>query len=194
MKSASGSLVGDFWFMNWIHKCSQTDECATIENCKISRLMFADDLVLLFSPESGPQRALNSFADACDPAGIKISTAKSEVLRLSRNPERCELQVKGATLKQVEKFKYFWVAFTSDGRQDEERDTLIGKASAVMRALHYSVVMNREFVKRGKALSFQNNFCPSSYQWILGNDRKNAIIRESVRNEVFTKNSRSYII
>ena len=44
------------------------------------------------------------------------------------------LQVNGATLKQVEKFKYLGVAFTSDGRQDEEQNTQIGKASAVMRA------------------------------------------------------------
>ena len=35
-------------------------------------------------------------------------------------------------LKQVEKFRYLEVAFTSDGRQDEELDTRIGKASAVM--------------------------------------------------------------
>ena len=33
-------------YMNWIDKCSQADECATIGNCKISRLLFADDLVL----------------------------------------------------------------------------------------------------------------------------------------------------
>ena len=104
------------------------------------------------------------------------------------------LQVKGATLKQVEKFKYLGVAFTSDGRQHGELDILIGKASAVMQALHYSVVMKREFVKRGKALNFQNNFCPYSYQWILGNDQNIAIIRASVRNEIFTKNSRSYTI
>ena len=45
----------------------------------------------------------------------------------------------GATLKQVEKLKYLGVAFTSNGRQDEELDTRIGKASAVMRALLYSV-------------------------------------------------------
>ena len=116
------------------------------------------------SPESGLQRALNSVADACDTAGMKISTAKSEVLHLSRNPERCVLQVKGVTLKQVEKFKYLEVAFTSDGRQDEELDTLIGQASAVMQASHYSVVMKREFVKRSKALNFQNNFFPYSYE------------------------------
>ena len=33
-------------YMNWIDKCSQADECATIGNCKISRLLFALDLVL----------------------------------------------------------------------------------------------------------------------------------------------------
>ena len=54
---------------------------------------------------------------------MKISSAKTEVLHLSRNPEQCVLQVNGATLKQVEKFKYLEVAFTSDGRQDEELDT-----------------------------------------------------------------------
>ena len=45
-------------YINWINKCSPADECATIGNCKISRLLFADDLVLLSSTESGLQRAL----------------------------------------------------------------------------------------------------------------------------------------
>ena len=146
--------------MNWIDKYSQADECATIGNCKISRLLFADDLVLLSSTESGLQRALNSFADACNTAGMKISTAKTEVLHLSRNPDQCVLQVNGATLKQVEKFKYLGVAFTSDGRQDEELDTRIGKASAVMRALHYSVVMKRELSKKAKLSIFKAVFVP----------------------------------
>ena len=44
-------------YMNWIDKCSQVDECATIGNCKISRRLFADDLVLLSSTESGLQHA-----------------------------------------------------------------------------------------------------------------------------------------
>ena len=83
---------------------------AMIENCEISRLLFADDLVLLSSTESGLQRARNSFADACDTSGMKISTAKTE------------LQVNGATLKDVEKFKYLEGAITSDGRQYEEMD------------------------------------------------------------------------
>ena len=144
-------------YMNWIDKCSQADECAMIGNCKISRLLFADDLVLLSSTESGLQRALNSFADACNTAGMKISTAKTEVLHLSRNPDQCVLQVNGATLKQVEKFKYLGVAFTGDGSQKEELDTRIGKTRAVMRALHYSVVMKRELSKR-QSSQFSKHF------------------------------------
>jgi len=65
------------------------------------------------------------FAVACDNAGMKISAAKSEVLHLSRNPnpDQYPLQASGASLKQVEKFKYLEVVFASDGRQNEELDT-----------------------------------------------------------------------
>ena len=121
------SLLLFIVYMNWIDKCSQADECATIGNCKISRLLFADDLVLLSSTESGLQRALNSFADACNTAGMKISTAKTEVLHLSRNPDQ-------------------WAR--------------IGKASAIMRALHYSVVMKRELSKKAKLSIFKAVFVP----------------------------------
>ena len=127
-----GGVLSPFLFlvyMNWIDKCRQADECASIGNCKISCLLFADDLVLLFSAECGFQCALNSFfADACDTAGTKISTAKTEILHLSRNVDQCSLQVNRATLKQLKKFKYLGIAFTIDESQDEKLDTRIGKA------------------------------------------------------------------
>ena len=115
-------------YMNWIHKCSQADECATIENCKISCLLFADDLVLLSSTESGLQRALNSFADTRDTAELKISTAKTEVLHLSRYPDQCVLQGNASEWsdteagRKVQVSRGLGVTFTSDGRQDEELD------------------------------------------------------------------------
>ena len=166
--------------MNWIDKCSQANECATIGNCKIGRLLFADDLVLLSSTEPGLQRALNSFADACNnTAGMKISTAKTEVLHLSRNPDLCVLQVNGATLKHLEKSKYLGVAFTSDGRQDEELDIRIGKASAVMRALHYSVVMKRELSKKAKLSIFIALFVP-----ILTYGNESWVMTKRVRSQV----------
>ena len=99
---------------------SQTDKCVTIRRCKISRLLFANALVLLAFSQSGLQLAFNDFAAACDIAEMKISTSKTEVIHISRNAVQCSLQVGGVSLKQIEKFNYLRVAFTSDGRQDEE--------------------------------------------------------------------------
>ena len=70
------------------------------------------------------------------------------------------LLVNGATLQQVEKLKYRGVAFTSDGRQDEELNTRIGKANAVMRALHFSAVMKQELSKKVKLSIFKAVFVP----------------------------------
>ena len=166
-------------YVNWIDKCSQAVECATIGKCKISHLLFADDLVLLSFTEAGLQHALNSFADVCNTAGMKISAVKTEVLHLSRNPDQCVLQVNGATLKQVEKFKYLGVAFTSDGRQDEKLDTRIGKASAVMRALHYTVAMKRELSKKAKLSIFKAVFVP-----ILTYGHEFWVMTERMRSQV----------
>ena len=80
-------------------------------------------------------------------------------------------------MKQVEKFKYLGVAFTSDGKQDEELDTQIDKASAVMRALHYSVVVKREFSKKAKLSIFRTVFVAiltCGHQSFV-NDRKSVI-------------------
>ena len=69
------SLLLFIIYMNWMDKLRRTDECVTIGRYKISRLLFADDLVLLAFSESGLQHALNGFAAACDIAEMKISTS-----------------------------------------------------------------------------------------------------------------------
>ena len=92
---------------------------------------------------------------------MKISTAKTEVLHLSRKLVECSLQVGGVKLKQVEKFKYIGVAFTSDGTQDEEMDIRISKAGAVMHALHRSVVMKRKLYQKRILAVFRSIIVPT---------------------------------
>ena len=77
-------------------RLAESIRAVTIERCKISRLLFADDLVLLAFSESGLQHTVNGFAAACDIAGMKIIT---EVLRLWKNPIQCSLNVDGVSLK-----------------------------------------------------------------------------------------------
>jgi len=71
---------------------------------------------------------------------------------------QCSLQVSGASLKQVEKFKCIVVVFMSDGRQDGELDTQMGKTGAVIRALQYFAVMKHELLKKAKLLVFKTVF------------------------------------
>ena len=96
-------------------KLSRTDECVTIGRYKIRRLLFADDLVLLASSESGLQCELNGFAASCDIAGMKMSTSKTEVLHLSRNLVQCFSQVGGVsvTSQRIELWRWL-VLFAHD--------------------------------------------------------------------------------
>ena len=110
---------------------------------------------------------------------MKTGTSKTEVLHLSRNPVLCSLQVGGVSLKQMEKFKYLGVAFTSDEKQDKEFDVLSGKASAVMRALHHSVVLKRELSRKAKLLVFKSIFVP-----ILIYGHESWVLIENVRSQM----------
>ena len=64
----------------------------TFEECNARRLLFANDFVLLISNKSDFQYALDRFSDAFLDAGIKISTAKTEIMCLSRHPFQCSFQ------------------------------------------------------------------------------------------------------
>ena len=127
-------------------KLNRANECVTTERCKINRLFFADNLVLLVSSESSFRHALNSFAAACNIARKKVSTSNTEEQHLSKSFVQFSPQIVGASL--AEKCKYVGVVFTGDERQDEELNVRSDKVSAVMRALHpHSVVLKRVFDK-----------------------------------------------
>ena len=69
--------------MNLMEQLNQTDECVTIGRCRISRLLFADDLVLLVSFKyDRPPVRIKCFATACDIAVMRISTSKAKLLYL----------------------------------------------------------------------------------------------------------------
>ena len=86
---------------------------------------------------------------------MKISTAETEIMCLARHPVQCSFQTNGITLQQTKKFKYLGITFSSDGRQDNELDTHMGKASA---ALLISCTETRAVCK-SKAFCFQISFC-----------------------------------
>ncbi|TWW59276.1 R2DM Retrovirus-related Pol polyprotein from type II retrotransposable element [Takifugu flavidus] len=127
-------------FMDRISRCSHGVEGIRFGDLRIASLLFADDVVLLASSACDLQLSLDRFAAACEAAGMRISTSKSEAMVLDRKKVECLLRVKEEILPQVEEFKYLGVLFTSEGRMEREIDRRIGAASTVMRTLHRSVV------------------------------------------------------
>ncbi|TWW78306.1 hypothetical protein D4764_11G0004270 [Takifugu flavidus] len=107
------------------------------------------------------QLTLDRFAAACEAAGMKISTSKSEAMVLNRKKVECLLRVKEEILPQVEEFKYLGVLFTSKGRMEREIDRRIGAASAVMQTLHQSVVVKRELSRKAKLSIYRSIFVPT---------------------------------
>ena len=152
------------FFVHYIHEQdrqnSSSSSSVTFGECNVWRLLFADDLVLLSSNISDLQYALDRFFDTCLDAGMKISTTKTEIMCLSKQPVQCFFQTNGVTFQQTEKLKYFGVTFSSDGRQDNELNTCIGKASAAMRQLYHSVVLKRELCTKAEFSVFRSVFVP----------------------------------
>ncbi|TWW80944.1 hypothetical protein D4764_01G0007590 [Takifugu flavidus] len=131
------------------------------DRCQSLVRIAGNDVVLLASSARDLQLSLDRFAAACEAAGMKISTSKSEAMVLDRKKVECLLRVKEEILPQVEEFKYLGVLFTSEGRMEREIDRRIGAASAVMRTLHRSVVVKRELSRKAKLSIYRSIFVPT---------------------------------
>ena len=66
--------------MNWINSHNRVDEGVTVGSCRIKRLRFADDLVLLESSQQSLPKAIDRFSAAWHRPGVKISAKNTEVL------------------------------------------------------------------------------------------------------------------
>ena len=177
--------------MDRIVKKSESCGGVKIGDCIVQRLLFADDLVLLGSTQNGLQLALDKFSDGCFVAGMKISTTKTEIMCLSRQPKQCSLQIDGALLKQSEKFKYLGVSFTSDGRQNSELIRYPHRKSKCSNAPALPICGTETgALLQGKAIHFQISLCSyfDLWPWVLDHEWESEISSSSCRNEIFAKN------
>lgn len=148
-------------FMDRISRRSRGEESVRFGDLRIASLLFADDVVLLASSDRDLQHALERFAAECEAAGMRVSTSKSEAMVLCRKTVDCSLRVGNESLPQVKEFKYLGVLFTSEGRREREIDRRIGAASAVMRALHRTVVVKRELSRKAKLSIYWSIYVPT---------------------------------
>ena len=82
----------------------------------INNIRFTDDTGLIAGSQEDLQNLLNVIYERSEKFGMKINTAKTEVMIMNNwDKEKAEIMLNGVTLKQVEKFKYLGSWITSDG-------------------------------------------------------------------------------
>ena len=90
----------------------------------------------------------------------------------------------GTTLKQVDKFKLVsWGCIDELRRQDEELNIQIGNVSAVLRVLHYLVVMKPELSKKAKLSIFKTVFVSiltyGHESWVMTKRMRSQLVQAS---------------
>ena len=88
-------------------------------------------------------------------------------------------QLETTALGRWRRFKYLGVTFSSDGKQDNELDTHIGKANVVMHQLYQISRTEMRAVYEGKLSVFRSVFVP-----VLTYGHECWVMTEKVRSQV----------
>ncbi|CAB1448574.1 unnamed protein product [Pleuronectes platessa] len=121
-----------------------------------------NDVVLIGSSACDLQYSLDRLAAECEAAGMRISSAKSEAMTLSRKPMDCLLRVGNESLAQVKEFKYLRVLFASEGTMERE----IGRSSGGGIAFALPHRCNEKRAEpQGKALDLPVDLRSSPHLW-----------------------------
>jgi hypothetical protein len=129
---------------------------------------------------------------------MKISTSKTEVMKISREPGTLEIYVDDFKLKQVSEFKCLGSIFTADGRLDREIETRRQKANPVSYQLspllkHSNIDMTIK-LQMIKCI-FQPVLCYQCQTWSISRRQANKITtcemnvtrRDRIRNTYIRK-------
>lgn len=108
--------------------------------------MFADDLVLLSSSNSGLQQALNKLSDYCSKWQLTVNLSKTKVMIFNKgghNIKRFGFTYKGQNVEIVQQYCYLGIVFTSSGSFKAAGESLLDRARrALFKLKQYDVRSN----------------------------------------------------
>jgi len=106
-----------------------------VSGIRISNFQFADDKAILADGQNELQQQVTQLHSYSSRFGMKISTSKTEVQRISRHPKDLAISIDGAELNQVEQFTYLGGVISEDARCELDVKRRINLATAVASAL-----------------------------------------------------------
>ena len=170
-----GCVLSPLLFIVYMDKITQE---ANTHPEQLNELLFADDQSLIHPDKDSLQAHATRLNNACNKYGMKISTAKTEVMQISNTQSTLDININNQTLKQVDEFKYLGSIFTSDGKMDREIEARIQKANRVTYQLapllsHRIIPMEakRELIKS----VFIPTLCYQCQTWTLSKAQQSKI-------------------
>ena len=128
---------------------------ATISGFLCSNLRFADDIALLAEKEADLQSQIDSLHGCSTRFGLKISSSKTEVQCISRNPPAVRISIENTVLKQVDQFTYLGGVATSDASCGSDIKRRIGLATGASASLS-TIWAAKEISKQTKIRVYQS--------------------------------------
>ena len=112
-----------------------------IHKVLVRELLFADDAALVSHTEGGLQDLIDSFSDACNDFGLKISLTKTEIMTQGSVSDP-NIYIGQHRLETVTSFTYLGRTVTNNLNLDTEINKRVGKAAGVMQRLRSRVWEN----------------------------------------------------
>ena len=125
-----------------------------IRKVLVRELLFADDAALVSHTESGLQSLVNSFADACNDFGLKISLTKTEIMSQGDMQDPL-ISIGEHRLETVTSFTYLGRTVTNNLNLNTEISKRIGKAAGVMCKLRSRVWENSKLEVKTKVAVYK---------------------------------------
>lgn len=152
------------------------------QKCKweVNQLLFADDTALVGDSEEKLQRLVTEFGMVCYNRKLKVNADKSKVMRVSRQNDQRELNIRmnGVNMESVEKYRYLGMDVAANGTLGEEINHRVNEAEKVIGAVR-AVWKGRKISKEAKVGMFESIVVPTmlygSETWALKAEERRRI-------------------
>ena len=102
---------------------------------RISNLRFADDIAILADGQTELQQRITQLHETSSRFGLKVSTSKTEVQCISRQPPKLHIDIGGTELNQVEQFTYLGGVISQDARSELDIKRRVNLATGISSSL-----------------------------------------------------------
>lgn len=145
----------------------------------MSEMIYADDLVIVARTERDMQINVNTWNDNLKEFGMKVNSAKTEILVVAKEHVSVNVSMNNETIKQVSVFKYLGSKISEKGELEPEIEGRVTSATKLYYALNNSFIKKKEVSIKTKIRIFKTIYEPvllyGAETWVLSARNKSKI-------------------